>query len=202
MFMASPEPGKALQKLTTTLAKRKRKPTLDELAQLIRESHAECEAHGAVARSVARIAIERALECGSYLREAKLRPELKAKFEVWVKKETGLSARTAYKYRHLHKWISTHPNREQLLSDRSMTLRRLYLLAGIIPDDEMKEHHEIKDELAKLRRLFWKAQIEAAACLGYAEPEKLLAILEPTIELAAQLRVALNAKNRNHGSDF
>jgi len=203
MFMASPEPGKALQKLTTPLTKRKRKPTLDELAQLIRESHAECEAHGAVARSIARIAIERALECGQYLREAKMRPKLKGKFEAWVKSEPEFpSVRTAHKYRYLHKWITTHPSREQLLSDRSMTLRRLYLLAGIIPDDEMKEHHETKDELAKLRRLFRKAQIEAAAYLGYAEPEKLLAILDPTIELAAQLRVAINTKNRHHGSDF
>jgi hypothetical protein len=51
---------------------RKRKPTVDELARLIREAHAAGVEFGIGARLVASVAIKAAVTCGGYLREAKL----------------------------------------------------------------------------------------------------------------------------------
>jgi hypothetical protein len=183
--------------LPARLAK-KRKPTLDDLARLIRESHAPSVESGVLAQTAASFAIEAAVKCGGYLREAKA--ALKhGEFEPWVKCRCGLEPRTARNYMRLHIWVSTHQS--EILAAKPHSLRQFYILAGILPEDESRPLPKGgNDDLAKLRRLVRKVTAEAAAHRDYEDVERLWRALEPLAPLLRDVSTDLTEKGK-HISD-
>jgi len=140
----------------------KRKPSLDDLAQLIREAAAPVPEFTDRARLAASVAIRCAVICGGYFREAKARPELRGRFTSWVKRQCDIEPRTARNWIRLHIWVCANP--KEILTAKPHSLRQFYILAGILPEDEGKRlPRGCKDDLAKLRRLVRKVTAEAAA---------------------------------------
>jgi hypothetical protein len=168
-----------------TPKKRKRKPTLEELAQLIRGAHGPVLEYGNAARRAASIAIECAVICGGYLREAKAKLA-HGHFRKWVKQACNIEPRTARNYMRLHIWVCTH--QRDILEAKPRSLRQFYILAGILPEDETKKlPKSSNDDLAKLRRLVRKVTTEAAAHRNYEDADKLWQALKPLAPLLREV---------------
>lgn len=179
--------------------RKKHRPPLSNLAQLIRDTHLPTVEFANHARFAASIAIRCAIACGGYLREAKASPEMKhGNFMSWVKLETGVEPRTARNYMRLHIWVCTH--QQEILEAKPHSLRQFYILAGILPEDDAKKLHRHKaDDLAKLHRAVRKVTAEASAHRGYAEAQELWRALEPLARLLKDVSTD-TAINRKHDS--
>jgi hypothetical protein len=159
------------------------------LAKLIREAHFSATKYAGCAQRSAAVAIEDAVNCGGYLREAKSGRDSKGQrflnhgeFLPWLKRETNVDPRTASNYMRLHIWVCSH--RTEILAAKPHSLRQFYILAGILSEDESnKLTKENPDDLAKLRRLVRKVTAEAAAHRDYAEVEDLWKALAPLAAL-------------------
>jgi hypothetical protein len=130
----------------------------------------------------ASVAIEAAVTCGGYLRDAKA-TLLHGEFLAWVRREAGLEPRTACNYMRLHIWVGSH--QQEILRAKPHSLRQFYILAGILPEEEGKSRHESDDDLAKVRRLVRKIASEVAKHREYADAGRLWDALQP---LAGVLR--------------
>jgi hypothetical protein len=215
MFMECPDAGKekhvsalVLGSLLPIQRTKKRKPTLDDLAELIRQTHAPVVAFGSAARFAASVAIEAAVTCGGYLREAKAARDASGRlllpygeFLPWVRRETGTEPRTASNYMRLHVWVCSHQS--EILAAKPHSLRQFYVLAGVLPEDESKKMpKENNDELAKLRRLVRRTAAEAAAHRGYAEAKKLWQALEPLAVLLREVSTDTSLAKEKHNADL
>jgi hypothetical protein len=203
MFMECPDAGK--QKYVSALVlgsllpiprPKKKKPTLDDLAQLIRETHAPVVEYGSHARFAASIAIECAVTCGGYLRQAKASKDLDGRFTAWVRRQCGVEPRTARNYMNLHIWVCSH--QREILDAKPRSLRQFYILAGILPEDGSKRlSKDNSDDLAKLRRLVGRIVMEAAAHRDYADIERLWNTLKPLAPLLRDVSTDLEDKGKH-----
>lgn len=186
-----------LARLLPTVRGKKRRPTLGDLAQLIRETHGPVVEYGERARFMASVAIRCAVTCGGYLREAKASEEMRhGRFTSWVRKECNIEPRTARNYMNLHKWVCSHQTK--ILEAKPRSLRQFYILAGILPEDESEKlRKENKDELAKLRRLVRRLTTEAAAHRDYADAERLWRVLEPLAPLLREVSTDCGEKGKH-----
>jgi hypothetical protein len=175
----------------------RRKPTLSDLAQLIRDAHAQVLEFGDGARYMASVVIRHAVSCGGYLREAKASKEMPpGQFMRWSKEEGNVEPRCGRNYMRLHIWVYSH--QREILEAKPHSLRQFYILAGILPEDESKKlPKENNDELAKLRRLVRKVTVEAAAHRDYVEVERLWQVLEPLAPLLREVSTDLNEKGKH-----
>jgi hypothetical protein len=178
------------------------KRSLEDLLRLIRETHNDTIELGGEVRYMASVVIKAAVVCGGFLREvkAKMRKESPGQFEKRVKNECGVAPRTNYNYRCLHKWVGSH--QREILKTKPTSLRQMYILAKILPEDETrnmpKENH---DELAPLRRKVAKVLTEAAKYRDFGKGKDLWKALKPLAPLLREVCTDL-AENRKHVSDF
>ena len=173
------------------------KPKLSDLAQLIREAHAQALEFGDGARYMASVVIRHAVTCGGYLREAKASAEMpRGQFMRWLKEECNIEPRCARNYMRLHVWVCSH--HKEILEAKPHSLRQFYIMAGILPEDESKnlpkEHH---DDLAKLRRLVRRVTMEVAAHRDYADIERLWRALEPLAPLLREVSTDLTEQGKH-----
>lgn len=168
------------------IKQRPKKQTLPELAEQIQRAQKPITKYGERSRTAADIVIEQAFLCGQYLREAKKLAK-HGEFQRWVKKEAGLEKSTAQRYMRLHEWRLKFPKEKFAeLQMKPHTLRQLYLLAGILPEDEDDKDRGMKgssDDLARLRRLVRKVTREANAHRDYADAKDLQKALAPLVGL-------------------
>lgn len=187
----------ALARLLPVPRTNRRKPTLSDLAQLIRDTHAPVLEFGERARFMAAMSIRGAVTCGGYLREAKASEEMqRGQFMRWLKKECNIEPRCARNYMRLHIWVCSH--QKEILEAKPHSLRQFYILAGILPEDESKKLPKANnDDLAKLRLLVRKVTAEAAAHRDYAEVDRLWQALEPLAPLLREVSTDLTEKGKH-----
>jgi hypothetical protein len=177
-------------------------PSLDELARLINQAYDASFKFAYDTRAVARQAIEAAVACGGWLRQAKrkVKKEKHERWLRWLKENTVIEPRTGSNYAALHKWVGEH--QDAILKSKPRSLRQFYILAGILPEDEPKVPSEKPDELSKLRRLVRRTALEAAAHRGYAETPKLWDALKPLAALLREVSTDLGGEKGKHVSFF
>jgi hypothetical protein len=161
---------------------------LSELAKAIHEAHAAAEDGITAEQAAAQYTIQAALTCGAFLRQAKAKKDKlpHGHFLRWVKQEAKVPVRTAQNYMRLHKWVIVHQG--AILKSRPHSLRQMYILAGILPEDEAKSKlGEKADELAKLKRFVRRLCLEAAVHRDYAARSDLLRALTPVQNLLDEL---------------
>jgi hypothetical protein len=174
-----------------------REPGLEDLRKLINQTYGASVSFGDGARFFAREAIECAVACGGYLRSVKAKlPH--GQFLRWVRRNTRVDTRTAQNHMKLHKWVSQH--QQDILEHKPHSLRQLYILAGILPEDGPKRlPREKPDELSKLRKLVWRTCNEAAVHVGYSRTIDILKALQPLVrtfeEVGVQQKTDENAKH-------
>lgn len=187
----------ALASLLPVPRTNRRKPTLSDLAQLIRDAHAPVVECGARARFMAAVSIRLAVTCGGYLREAKASKAMPpGQFMRWLKKGCNIEPRCARNYMRLHIWVCSH--QKEILEAKPHSLRQFYILAGILPEDEGKKmSKENSDGLAKLRRLVRRVTLEVAAHRDYADVGRLWQALEPLAHLLREVSTDLTEKGKH-----
>jgi hypothetical protein len=187
----------ALARLLPVPWTNRQKPTLSDLAQLIRDTHAPVLEFGEGARFMAAVSIRCAVTCGGYLREAKASKEMPlGQFTRWVRKEGNTEPRCARNYMRLHIWVCSH--QKEILEAKPRSLRQFYILSGILPEDERKKlPKENNDDLAKLRRLVRRVTAEAAAHRDYADVGRLWQALEPLAPLLREVSTDLTEKGKH-----
>ncbi len=178
------------------------KTHLNELARLINETHNASLGFAGNARTAARFTIEVALACGKYLRLAKVK--IKAahgQFLPWLNQTTEIHPRTAQNYMNLHKWVSQHQH--DILERKPHSLRQLYILAGILPEDGAKMLRDEKpDELTRLRKFVRRTCMEAAIYIGYVPSVDILKALQPVVTLLEDVENEQTRENAKHVAHF
>ena len=187
----------ALARLLPVPRTDRRKPTLSDLAQLIRDAQAPVLEFGERARFMAAVSIRLAVACGGYLREAKASEEMqRGQFMRLLKKGCNIEPHCAWNYMRLHIWVCSH--QKEILEAKPHSLRQFYILAGILPEDESKKlPKENNDDLAKLRQLVRKVTVEAAAHRDYADFGRLWQALEPLAPLLREVSTDLTEKGKH-----
>jgi hypothetical protein len=175
---------------------------LDELARRINQAHSSNLEIAGDARAAARYAIERAVVCGQYLRVAKAKIKaVHGRFLPWLKRDTGIQPRTAQNYMNLHKWVSQHQG--AILERKPHSLRQLYILAGILPEDDAKTLSlEKPEELSRLRRFVRRTCLEAAVHIGYVPSVDIMKVLQPLVALLEEVGHEETGAHAKHISPF
>ena len=175
-------------------------PGLEELGRLIDHAYGASVDFAVGARAAARQAIECAVVCGGYLRQAKAQlPH--GQFLSWLKQNTQIEPRTARNYMALHQWVGQH--KDSILKSKPHSLRQFYILAGILPEDHAKKPpKDIPDDLAKLRKFVRRTALEAAGHRDYATAVALLKALQPLAVLLEEVTADVEAAKEKHVSDF
>jgi len=102
------------------------------------------------------------------------------------RRNTQVDPRTAQNYMKLHRWVSQH--QQDILEHKPHSLRQLYILASILPEDGPKTLPRDKpDELSKLRKLVRRTCLEAAVHVGYSPAADMSKALQPLARLFEEL---------------